>query len=64
MNKLLMQGATNNLLNNPQVQQAMQLCKMKGMSPEQLVRQMAQQRGIDINQLLTQAQQQMNNKNL
>lgn len=37
---------------------------MKGMSPEQLVRQIAQQRGIDINQLLNQAQQQMNNKNL
>lgn len=34
------------------------------MSPEQLVRQMAQQRGIDINQLLNQAQQQMNNNNL
>ena len=64
MNKLLMQGATNNLLNNPQVQQITQLCKMKGMSPEQLARQMAQQRGIDINQLLNQAQQQMNNNNL
>lgn len=64
MNKLLMQGATNNLLNNPQVQQIMQLCKMKGMSPEQLARQMAQQRGIDINRLLNQAQQQMNNNNL
>lgn len=37
---------------------------MKGMSPEQLARQMAQQRGIDINQLLTQAQQQMKNNNL
>lgn len=37
---------------------------MKGMSPEQLARQMAQQKGIDINQLLNQAQQLMKNKNL
>ena len=37
---------------------------MKGMSPEQLARQMAQQKGIDINQLLNQAQQLMNKKNL
>lgn len=49
-------------MNNPQVQQALQMCKMRGLSPQQMVQQMAQQRGIPINDLLEQAKQMMNGR--
>ena len=57
MNSLLHnnQQQVNSLMNNPQIQQAMQLCKMRNLTPQQLVSQVAQERGIDINQVLDEA---------
>lgn len=57
MNSLLHnnQQQVNNLMNNPQIQQAMQLCKMRNLTPQQLVSQVAQERGLDINQVLDEA---------
>ena len=36
-------------LNSPQMQMVMQMTKGKGISPQQLVMSMCQQRGIDVN---------------
>ena len=57
MNSLLQnnQQQVNNLMNNPQIQQAMQLCKMRNLTPQQLVSQVAKERGLDINQVLDEA---------
>ena len=65
MNKLLQnsQNQVNNLMNTPQMQQALRLCRMRGMTPQQLVMQTAQQRGIDINQVLDQARELQQNFN-
>lgn len=53
------QSNQNPMRNNPQLQQVMQLCQMRGMSPQQMVQNIAQQRGINLNDLLNQAQQMM-----
>ena len=47
---------------NNQIQEMMNLCNSKGMTPQQLAIQEANRRGININDLLKQAQQMMNGR--
>jgi len=46
------QTAQNNLINNPQLQQVMQLVKASNMTPKEYFYMLAKQRGVDPNAIL------------